>query len=386
MKLLFRCALRLKDLLRSLVMLGFHLMPLGNSVVFSSFSGKAYSDNPRAISEALHVISPETEIIWLFQSPSTKRNIAPDYIKCLKIHSFQALRALATARVWVDNMPKPLYTKKRRGQFYVQTWHGDRGFKKMLYDAHDHPKGKPILEEQIADLLVSGSVFCEGTYHTGFHYFGEIAKFGSPRNDILLNPSAYKILQLKASLGLHPEDKLLLYAPTMRNASRRQGVKQQIQPIDLLATLDALENRFGGSYKCLVRCHATQLGLTGFPDSDRIIDLSTYEDMADLLLISDVLITDYSSSASDFALTGRPVILFQDDREGFAKSERTFYFDIEKSPYFVVTGQAELETLIAKLTEENAQKNDKDILGFYHAYETGYASEKLAEILQKHLY
>ncbi len=381
MSRLKKIALCVQSALRRSFMALCGVFPLRNRAVFTSFSGKAYSDNPRTISEALHELSPETQIIWLFNNPDAKKSVVPDCVQVRRTHSLAGICALATSRAWVDNMPKPDYTVKRKRQFYVQTWHGDRGFKKMLYDAPDHPSGKKILESEIADALVSGSTHCERTYDTGFGYHGALMKVGSPRNDAVMNPRPENIARIKQKLGLQPDEKVLLYAPTMRNSSRRQGVKQRIQSIDLLKTLDALDARFGGGHKCIVRAHSTQLGLAGYPVSERVLDASAYEDMSDLLLVSDFLITDYSSSAGDFALTGRPIVLFQDDREAFAQEERTFYFDIESSPYVVVQNQAELEAYIETLTIESAQRNDRDILSFYGAYETGEASKRVAEAI-----
>ncbi|MDL2206590.1 CDP-glycerol glycerophosphotransferase family protein [Eubacteriales bacterium OttesenSCG-928-N13] len=373
-------ALAMKDRLRSMFMLICRLFPAQNhKVVFSSFSGKSYSDSPKAISEALHQIRPDADIVWLFRDGASKANIIPDYVRTARNHSWHALREMSTARAWVDNMPMSDYTRKRNHQLYVQTWHGDRGFKKCLYDAPDHPKGVEMIEQWIADVMVTGSRHCEQMYKTAFGFQGEPLRVGSPRNDILIHPSAAKIIEVKRKLGIPQDVKLLLYAPTMRNAPRRKGEKQQIQPIDLLRTMDALGSRLSGEFYCLVRCHSTQLGLGGLPNDDRIIDASTYEDMADLLLISDVLITDYSSSAGDFVLTGRPLILFHNDKEQFEREERTFYFDISDTPFVSVRDQQTLEDHIAQLTPESAEKNDRDILDFYGAYETGEAAMRVAE-------
>src|SRR5690554_3202566 len=77
------------------------------SIVFISFAGKSYSDNPKAISERLYEKNPHLNIIWLFIQPSFKKDIVPGYVTCLKANSFKALKALATSKVWVDNFNKP---------------------------------------------------------------------------------------------------------------------------------------------------------------------------------------------------------------------------------------------------------------------------------------
>ena len=375
-----KAAAKALDLLRRGLMRAFCLAPMENIAIFSSFSGKSYCDSPKAIAEALEEIAPDLRIVWLFQHPERKAALLPKGATALRIHSPAALYAMATAKVWVDNMPQQSYITKRRGTIYLQTWHGDRGFKRMLHDAPDHPANRVLSEKKICDAMLSGSSFCEGTYRTGFLYDGEILRFGSPRNDVLLRGDTVRSDAARTALGVGREQKILLYAPTMRNASRRAGQKQPIQPIDIPRTLDKL----GAEWVCIVRAHSTQLGLSGLPNDVRIIDASCYEDMADLLLISDMLLTDYSSSAGDFALTGRPIVLFQEDREGFAKTERTFYFDIAQSPYLVATNQAELEAHIDTLTPEAAKQNCAAILQFYGAYETGHAAQSAAEWIQSH--
>ncbi|KAA6326554.1 CDP-glycerol:poly(glycerophosphate) glycerophosphotransferase [termite gut metagenome] len=111
------------------------------------------------------------------------------------------------------------------------------------------------------------------------------------------------------------------------------------------------------------------------------MDVSSYEDMSDLLLISDMLITDYSSSAGDFALLNKPIILYQEDREAYVKEDRTFYFDIDKSPYWVVKNQEELFSKNNNFTDEDVKINCKKVLDFYVTNESGESSGKIIEYM-----
>ena len=104
--------------------------------------------------------------------------------------------------------------------------------------------------------------------------------------------------------------------------------------------------------------------------------------MADLLLISDMLITDYSSSAGDFALLKRPLVLFQSDIKEYIKYDRSFYFNMEDSPYYIAENQQELEDIINELDEKKAKENCEKILEFYETNETGHAAETIAEIIK----
>ena len=79
------------------------------SIVFISFGGKTYSDNPKAISEKLHDANPHFKIIWLFIEPDLKKDIVPEYVTCFKVNSFKALKTLATSKFWVDNLINVIY-------------------------------------------------------------------------------------------------------------------------------------------------------------------------------------------------------------------------------------------------------------------------------------
>ena len=148
-------------------------------VVFSCFQGRNYGDNPRYISERLHERCPEAKIVWLFR-PDTMakvRDRLPDYVVPVSMKSFRAYAELATARVWVDNYTKNnLLTWDPKKQFYIQTWHGDRGFKRVGFDDEKcfgpksvrmnwaHGKEEPIVSYEEAPWVMKRN----GTYYLSY--------------------------------------------------------------------------------------------------------------------------------------------------------------------------------------------------------------------------
>lgn len=362
------------------------LLPLNRKkAVFISFGGAGYSDNPRAVSEALHRLCPEAEIVWLFLTPEQRS--VPDYVKTARIHRLSAIRHLENAGVWVFNNVMPPYLTKRRGQFYVQTWHGDRGFKVCL-----HERGKKGLKDTAAiDVAVAGSRHAVMLYEDAFKYHGDILSAGSPRDDVLVqaaagDPSALACAEeIRAALGLKSGEKVLLYAPTMRDAVKRAGDLLEAPPIDFPALLDALTKRDGVPWRMFYRAHVCIKGISGVAPDPRIRDMGAWEDMRDLLLVSDLLITDYSSSAGDFPLTGKPVILYQADREDFTRHSRAFYFDIDQSPFTVARTPQALTQAALALTGEQAAENDRAILDFFQTSEPGDASEAVARAIIRHM-
>lgn len=344
-----------------------------NLVVFSAFECLSYCGNPRYVSEALHAAQPEVKIAWLFEDPEAakKKFDIPDYVRVLDVNRLPGMAALARARVVVDNARKHFYLHfPGRNQVYVQTWHGDRGFKLCGYD---NPFNAVMLEEN-CDLVLAGSDFGVRLYHTAFHCKGEIAKVGSPRNDILIRNDPAECAAIRGRLGLDADCGALLYAPTYRDVERRANQAHRAH-MDLHHVLDTLERTTGKPWKCLVRAHYLSCGISLEDDTGRLIRVTDYPEMAELLLVSDALLTDYSSSAGDFALLRRPIYLYQDDFRDFRDKNREFYFDMKDSHYWIATNPEELDRLIEATTPERARENCDAVLRFYGEAETGHATE-----------
>lgn len=334
-------------------------------VFFSSFKGKAYSDSPRFISEALHELRPDLEIVWQLSNPAD----APDYVRAVKPHSLRALTELATARCIVDNFNRPIHLLKFPGQLYVQTWHGDRGFKKMLYDMNDglaYPDGAQM------DLAVSGSRFGTKNFRTAFRYDGEVLQQGMPRNDRLVHPDPAEIACIRQRLNIPENTRVLLYAPTFRDATSGSDLKAGFDLTRAIARLSRATNQ---KWLCLTRAHDQNRKIT--TDAADVRDMTDYPEMSDLLLIADMLITDYSSSAGDYVLLHRPVVLYQPDLSSFVQSDRDMYFDMKTCPYVRAESESALYSLLDR--PEALIPSCQQVLDFYGATETGRSTEQVAQ-------
>ena len=346
-------------------------------VIFSSFEGRSYNDNPRYISERLHALCPEAEIVWLFQTKAIDRVQVPPYLKKQYRITRAGLIEQATARFWVDNFrhTESLYLAPGK-QFYIQTWHGDRGFKRVGDDNEklDH---KVLRMENQCAMMIAGSEFGKGTYRTAFHFEGEVLMDGCPRNDILLRNDPDEAAAIRRKLGIPVGVKLLMYAPTYRDTLERCA---QDAVLDISATLDHLEKTTGETWRCLYRAHYLNTALNVKAD-ERLIDAGSYPEMAELLLVTDMLITDYSSCGGDFALLRRPLFLYHADAEEYLRESRSFYFDIEKSPFLVAHDQAELEKLIDETDAEKARENCEALDAFFGTTETGHAADAVCKYI-----
>ncbi len=350
-------------------------------VVFSCFGGRSYGDNTRIISERLHERYPRAEIIWQFSKDNLARlsREVPDYVKCVEYRSLEAVKAFATARVWVDNFAKGSYLRLAKGrQYYVQTWHGDRAIKKIGYD--ETRRGERRLEEKCS-RITTASAFGERMYRTAFDYRGEYIKAGSPRNDPLVKYDPAERRRIRAVLDIGDDVGLLLYAPTYRE--KKEMIPREVQ-MDLGRTLDCLERKTGRAWKCLFRAHYLSSGIDLEAVKGRTVDVTAYPDMTELLLAADMVLTDYSSCALDFIIMDRPALFYIPDWDNYVAT-RGVYFDIRKTPMLTADDQAGLEALIEGLTPKAVAQNCADIREYFGYYETGRATDAVCDYIIERL-
>ena len=338
----------------------------GRRVFFSSFKGRDYSDSPARISEALHAIRPDAELIWQLNNPAE----APDYVRAVRPRSLSALWAICTSRCLVDNFNRPQYMLKFADQKYVQTWHGDRGFKKMLFDMED---GQFFPDGGQMDLGVSGSDFGTKNYRTAFRYDGEVMQLGIPRNDALVRPDPGAAADIRRRLGVPEGVRVLLYAPTFRDG---HAGETQRAGFDIARALARLEQSTGARWMCMTRAHSQNRGIAGAEDA-RIRDVTDWPETTELLLCADMLITDYSSIAGDYVLLDRPVLLYQADYERFVGGEREMYFSLRDCPYARAETEAQLFKLLGDI--DALVPGCAAVRAFYGVTETGRSAEAVAE-------
>ena len=338
----------------------------GKRVFFSSFIGRDYSDSPARICEALHALRPDAELVWQLRRPED----APDYVRVVRPRSLSALWAISTSRCLVDNFNRQHYMLKFDDQKYVQTWHGDRGFKKMLFDMED---GQFFPDGGQMDLAVSGSDFGTKNYRSAFRYAGEVMQTGMPRNDALLAKDPGAIAAIRRRLGLAAGERVLLYAPTFRDGNMGDA---QPAGFDIARALDVLEAATGARWRCLTRAHSQNARVAGAQDA-RVRDVTDWPETAELLLCTDLLITDYSSTAGDYVLLDRPVILYQPDLDAFVDSNRQMYFDLRSCPYPRAETQARLMELLDDI--DALIPACAEVRRFYGVTETGHSARDVAE-------
>ncbi len=344
------------------------------TVFFASFRGQ-YSDNPRAISECLHKLAPDVKIVWLVKPQF--RKYVPDYVTAVPPTPRLALKAQAQAAVWVLNYTyrKHLGVFKGSNNFYIQTWHGDRGLKTIGYLTGEGSKndidGHNMSD---CDLFIAASDYGVRKARQGLRYEGEVMVEGMPRNDKLVNISNYgsEADKVRKAIGIDNDVKIVLYAPTFRDEERTLQCA-----IDINQTLKNLEAN-GDKWICLIRSHSLTKKISTGSDSSEYLDVSSYPDMADLLLIADLLLTDYSSCAGDFLLTEKPVVLVHFDKDEYLSKARSLWINPEEAGYLVAKNQTELNSILSHLYTYDHKAIANKINQFYGTKELGKSSEAVA--------
>jgi CDP-glycerol glycerophosphotransferase len=297
-------------------------------VLYDCFGGREYSDSPRAIHEELVRRSAPCEHLWVARDGSCR---PPESAVPLRERSREYYEAFARARYLVSNDHWPKWFVRGSEQTCLQTWHGSP-LKRHGYDLANCPAAVREYRRVLGQLrenwqyVVSAGAFATPILERAFPVDGEVVETGLPRTDLLLRPDRGLLAaNVKRRLELPADKRIVLYAPTYRD-HLAQGEAYRVGPLlDLAALCSAL----GDDYVVLFRKHPRVLGSPPMTSSSCVTDVSEFSDASELLLIADVLVTDYSSLMFDFAATGRPMIFFTPDLDAYRDEIRGFSIDFE---------------------------------------------------------
>lgn len=366
-----------------------HLPAQKKLVVFESFSGKQYSCNSRAIYEYMEQQHLGFQMVW-----SVNKNYIEQFkeanIPYVKRFSIRWFILMARAQYWVTNSRMPLWLPKPKHTTYVQTWHGTP-LKKLAMDMKEvHMPGTTTekykenfkREAQNWDYLLSPNAYSTKIFRSAFQFKKDVVEVGYPRNDFLyVNNNCKKIEELKKKNGLPVDKKIILYAPTWRDD---QFYSQGRYKLDLQLDLNLLQQKLSSDYIIVLRMHylvAEQFDLA--PYKGFVYDFSHHVDINELYVLSDVLITDYSSVFFDYANLKRPIIFYTYDIDLYRDKLRGFYFDLEKeAPGPVVSTTEGVLEEIMKFTRDGLGEFEKKYDTFYNNYcylEDGLASKRVVE-------
>ncbi|MBT2468948.1 bifunctional glycosyltransferase family 2 protein/CDP-glycerol:glycerophosphate glycerophosphotransferase [Streptomyces sp. ISL-66] len=307
-------------------------LPVKDLVVYDSFQGNGAGDSPRAIHEELVRRGEKLEHVWLVRDGRAE---VPPTARAVQYDSLESWDVLARARYYVVNDSVPMAFRRRPGQTVVQTWHGTP-LKQIGHDfMHDYYTSPEVLEALEHDsaqwsLLASPGSYATEVLKRALGYDGETIESGSARTDALLKPDPARITEIRRRLGLPEGKKVVLYMPTWRENRLGWSLASGYR-LDLRIDIEAARRELGEDHVLLVRGHhkVNEQLRDGVRDGF-VKDVSRWHDPTDLLLVADVLISDYSSAIFDYAHTDKPILLFTYDLEHYRDTLRGFTFDFEK--------------------------------------------------------
>ena len=359
-------------------------MPIKENVVlFETFMAKNYSDSPKYIYEALNKMYPgKYECVWAING---KHDI-PYGAKTIKRFSFQYAYYCAISKYLVFNVRQPLWFRKREGQVFLETWHGTP-LKRLVFDQEEVTSASPKYKEQFYkqrkewDYLVSANPFSSKTFRSCFMYEGKMLEYGYPRNDILYAPDKEeRAKRLKEKLGIPLDKKTILYAPTWRDDEHYgKGEYKFTLALDLKKMKTMLEK----DYVLLLRTHhyiadkIDTTGLEGFA-----YNLSTYDDISEIYLMTDICITDYSSVFFDFANLKRPILFYTYDIEKYKNQLRGFYIDMntEVPGPLLYTSEEVIDAILhIDKIQKRYQKRYDEFYDRFCCFDDGHASENIVK-------
>ena len=291
------------------------------AVFMESFGGRSGGDNPAAICEDLAAHDVRAPLWWSVVDGTVP---VPSGAVPVVVGSQEWVEALRTSRVIVTNDHLPDWFSKREGQHLLQTWHGTP-IKKLLHDAAPGSvslRYQRLMARQVPqwDLLLAQNREAEQRLRRALGYGGQVRVGEYPRNVRLLGGIEVG-RRVRSDLGIGEEQQVILYAPTWRERLRHpgglaghsngQGLQGDVYPAH---RTDAV---------ILMRTHHMNRARPG----PGLVDVSRYPSIEELMMAADVLVSDYSSIFLDFALTGKPAVVYVPDLEHYRDVERGLYGD-----------------------------------------------------------
>lgn len=354
-------------------------------VLYEAFYGAKTTCNPLAI--CLELLQREQyshlQHVWVIRddTPIHPELLGRDNVHFVRYQSSGYVQRLATAEIVLTNSTFPSWYLRREGQRYVNTWHGvpwKRLGRDVTGDSFSyHNVARNML--QVSDLLMPNAYTAERL--TGSQDVAGIAPYaahiiGSPRVDRTLGQTADQREQLLERLGLSGGRPIVFFAPTWRGTmgDRQDSTNDVFEAVRVLAK---------GDVDVMLRSHyfAEDTSASRVLPANVVVPDESF-DSNELLALTDVLVSDYSSIIFDFAPLNRPIIKHVYDLEEYVE-ERGLYFEVGDIPGSLSRSPEELEAAFAAaLTDADMQKNQEEsATGHLWEMEDGNASQRAINVI-----
>lgn len=369
-----------------------------NKIFFMTFQGD-YTCNPKAITEEIIRRNLPYTIVWAkgdgtnSTKSKKKKRYFPNGVITVEKNSLEFFKEMASSKVIVINsfLFKTHAITLKKEQILIQTWHGSLGIKRIGKE----DKKEDLLwingmesTAKMTKYCISNSSFETNVYRETFWNDTEILELGHARNDIFFSVGDNEKIRKKLKerifeqYGLESDTKIILYAPTFRNSHTFS-----CYDIDVEKLLDEVTQKWGGSWAIMLRYHPSvkvESNKKNFIGGERVVNVTEYPDMQDLIAITDIAITDYSSWIYDFMLLRKPGFIFATDIEEY-DTERGFYYPLKSTPFPVATNNIELIENVKKFDEKKYLYELEKFLDEKGCIDDGHASERLTDLIEQHM-
>lgn len=356
-------------------------------IVFSNYMGRGYGCNCKYLVEEIIKQNKDYDMVWIINQ-NEDVSFFPSNIRLVDYSSEEVLYELATAKYWISNYHFSAFIKKgltkRLGQYYIQMWHGSFGIKKI--EKHAVAAMESNMWRQVAmknssmtDYWISNSDFETNIYKTAFWDVNNIEVLGHPRNDIFFRDNSLLRQKILSQYNESTDKNIVLYMPTFR-----EDYRLDCYNIDGEKLCKKLEEKYGSNWVLLVRLHPRIAKLKekffSCYGSDNVIDVTTYNDVQELLAAADVMISDYSSCIFDYLLTKKPAFIYAVDIDKY-ENERGFYYSLYDTPFAIAKNDDELMKNIENFKEEDYIRKVEEFLKEKGSMEDGKASERIIDFI-----
>lgn len=311
----------------ALKVLRLFVRPDDKLILFISFGGRKFDDSPKAIYDEMikDVRYKDYRIVWAFVNPDAFEIPVGEKVKC---DTFAYFKTALKARVWISNSTVERGLEfKGKHTFYFDTWHGTP-IKKMGSDLDTSNKAFGAKGDWPVDYFTCQGEFEADVFGRVFSKIGrgKMHVIGLPRNDVYANYTKEYMLSLREKMGIPANKKVILYAPTFREYDKTDSMEVKVS---VPMQLDKWCKELGDDYVLLFRAHYEVAKGLNIKDDDFVREVSNYPCMEDLMIVSDILISDYSSVFFDYSIMPKPMLAFCYDYDKYA-TERGMYFDIRE--------------------------------------------------------
>ncbi|MGH3359141.1 MAG: bifunctional glycosyltransferase/CDP-glycerol:glycerophosphate glycerophosphotransferase [Nocardioidaceae bacterium] len=351
------------------------------AVYLQSYVGQSATDSPLALHHALRERRPDLTLHW---GVADRSQWVPDGAVPVVMRSRRWYEVLATARYIVSNIDFERWFVPREGQQVMQTYHGFPS-KTMGVGLWREKQFTPRrIEQQLArtsylwGALLTPTPEVNRYYRESFRYHGTILDRGYPRDDALAATGAPEVrAAVRERLGIRAGQTAVLYAPTWRD-----DVATGYRSAPLVPHLDvrAAAGQLGDDVVILLRGHRFNESSEGL--AGKVVDVTTYPEINDLILASDAAVLDYSSMRFDYAVTRKPMIFLVPDLDEYTGGVRGFLYDFRgTAPGPLVTDTDAVVAELRRLDQVAATHGDAydSFNATYNRWQDGRAAERVVD-------